>query len=155
MATEPSNEPAQIFNIQRLYVRDLSLETPKSPEIFRKPWNPQIEIELNAKTNNLADDVYEVQIAITATAKIETEVAFLVEVQQAGIFTIKGFTESEVHHKLGVHCPTILFPYARELVSDLVTRASFPPLFLAHVNFEELYAQRMAQAAKEESKQTQ
>lgn len=133
---------APVFDIQRLYVAGASLETPNSPGVFRAKWNPDVQIDLNAKTDKLGDDVYQVQISITATAKLEDKVAFLVEVDQAGIFTIQGLTEPQLQHTLGAYCPNILFPYARELISDLVSRAGFPPLYLAPINFDALYAQQ-------------
>lgn len=133
------------FAIQRMYAKDLSLETPHSPFIFQEEWRPKIDVQLNAATQKLADDVYEVKLSITVTAHLEDKVAFLAEAHQAGVFSIKQLPEAQLNRMLGSFCPNILFPFARELVSDLITRAGFPPLYLAPINFDALYDQQMAQ----------
>lgn len=138
------------FTIQRIYVKDLSLETPHSPLIFQKEWHPKTDVQLNASTQKLSEDldVFEVKLSITVTTLIEEQVAFLAEAHQAGIFTIANFPEAQLHRMLGSYCPNILFPFARELLSDLVVRAGFPPLYLAPINFDALYEQQIAQQQK-------
>ena len=131
------------FAIQRLYVKDLSLETPNTPKIFLKQWEPQLHMDLATDANLVLEEgVREVVLTVTVTVKIKEEVAFLVEVKQAGIFSLKGFTDDQLKHMLGSFCPNILYPYAREVVSDAVMRAGFPQLYLAPVNFDALYDQQ-------------
>ena len=147
MAEEATTQEqaAPQFNIQRVYTKDLSFETPNSPAIFQKEWNPEVKLDLDTKSNKLADDVYEVVLSLTVTAKVGEETAFLCEVQQAGIFSIAGLTEPQLAHSLGAYCPNILFPYARETVGSLVGRGTFPQLNLAPVNFDALFAQYVQQ----------
>ena len=130
------------FAIQKIYTKDISFEIPNSPAIFKQQWQPQINIDLNTNGSTLEDSVYEVVLSLTVTASMEEKTSFLVEVQQAGIFTIKGISESDLPVMLGSFCPNILFPYAREAVSDLVAKGGFPQLLLAPVNFDALYAQQ-------------
>lgn len=136
-------ENGQQFAIQRIYVKDLSFETPNSPAVFREQWQPEVNVELNTSGNPLDEGVYEVVLSLTVSAKLGEQTAYLAEVQQAGVFTIGGFDEQELNHMLGSFCPGTLFPYAREVVSDLVNRGSFPQLLLAPVNFDALYAQHL------------
>ena len=134
------------FAIQRVYVKDLSLEAPNTPEIFLEQWEPELNMDLGTNANKVLEDgVREVVLSVTVTVKIKGKVAFLAEVKQAGIFSLKGFAEDQIHHMLGSFCPNILYPYAREAVTDLVTRAGFPQLYLAPVNFEALYEQHQKQ----------
>ncbi|NVK42006.1 MAG: protein-export chaperone SecB [Oceanospirillaceae bacterium] len=135
------------FSVQRIYLKDASFEAPSTPVIFTKQWKPEINLDLNTRTKNLGENHYEVVITLTVTAKVEGENAFLIEVQQAGIFLIAGLGEAELNHTLGAFCPNMLFPYARESVDSLAIKGSFPALMLAPVNFEALYAQRMQQQA--------
>ena len=135
----------QQFALQRIYVKDLSFESPQTPTVFKKEWKPQVNLELNTKNNKLEDDHYEVVLTLTITAKIADEVAFLVELQQAGIFMVKNVPEAQLRQILGAMCPNILFPYAREAVDNTVLRGSFPPLMLAPVNFDALYQQALLQ----------
>lgn len=130
------------FAIQRIYVKDISYEAPNAPDVFQNEWVPQVDLNLNTESKKLADDVYEVTIKVTATVKTKDTTAFLVEVHQGGIFTIKGFNEEQLGPMLGSFCPNILFPYARELVSETVNRGSFPPLYLAPINFDAFYQQQ-------------
>lgn len=132
------------FSLQRIYVRDVSFEAPKSPEIFRHEWSPSVALDLNTKQKSLEADFYEVVLTLSVTVKTGEEVAFIAEVQQAGIFLIMGLDEQAMRHTLGAFCPNILFPYAREALDSLVTRGSFPALMLAPVNFDALYAQELA-----------
>lgn len=142
MAEVANNEQqAPQFNIQRVYIKDVSFETPNSPAVFQKEWTPEVKLDLDTRSAKLADDVYEVILSLTVTAQNGEETAFLCEVQQAGIFTISGLTEPQMAHSLGAFCPNVLFPYAREVVSSLVSRGTFPQLNLAPVNFDALFAQ--------------
>ncbi len=138
-------EPQQIeFNIQRIYVKDISFECPNSPEIFKKEWAPEVSMDIDTKSAKLEDGVYDVVLTLTTTAKIGDDVAFLCEVQQAGIFSIGQLEGAQLAHCLNAFCPNILFPYAREAVSSLVTRGTFPQLNLAPVNFDALFQQAVA-----------
>ncbi|WP_298773443.1 protein-export chaperone SecB [uncultured Shewanella sp.] len=141
------------FNIQRIYTKDISFETPNSPAVFQKEWSPEVKLDLDTRTEKLADDVYEVVLSLTVTAKNVDETAFLCEVQQAGIFSITGLTEPQLAHSLGAYCPNVLFPYARETVGSLVGRGTFPQLNLAPVNFDALFAQHMQQQQEAQSQQ--
>ena len=160
MAEEVAQNEAQApqFNIQRIYTKDLSFETPNSPAVFQKEWNPEVKLDLDTRSAKLSDDTFEVVLSLTVTATNGDETAFLCEVQQAGIFSITGLTEPQLAHSLGAYCPNVLFPYARELVGNLVNRGTFPQLNLAPVNFDALFAQYvqqrqadMQQAASEEA----
>lgn len=151
--TQDQQEPQ--FAIQRVYLRDASFESPKSPDIFLKEWKPAINLELNTRQNSLENDVYEVVLTLSATAKVGDEVAFIAEVQQAGIFLIKGLDNENISHMLGAFCPNILFPYARETLDSLVVKGSFPALMLAPVNFDALYAQELERMKQEGSIQKQ
>jgi len=147
MAEAVANNEASApqFNIQRVYTKDLSFETPNSPAVFQKEWNPEVKLDLDTRSAKLSDDTYEVVLSLTVTAKNGDETAFLCEVQQAGIFSIVGLTEPQLAHSLGAYCPNVLFPYARETVSGLVARGTFPQLNLAPVNFDALFAQYVQQ----------
>lgn len=139
------------FAIQRIYVKDLSFEAPSVPAIFQQQWKPELNLQIQANTVPLENNTHEVSLALTVTVKNGENVAFLVEVKQAGIFTVKEFPEDQTHAILGSVCPSILFPYAREVVSDIVTRGGFPQLVLAPVNFDALYAQHLEQQGQAKS----
>ena len=141
----PEGQQGPIFNIQRIYVKDLSFETPSSPGIFKSEWKPEVNVDLNTKTDKVEDDIFEVVLHLTVTVKLGDKTAFLIEAHQAGIFTVKGFPEEQHNHVLGSLCPGILYPYARETISDVVTRGGFPQLLLAPVNFDALYFQHLEQ----------
>ncbi|MFJ4144525.1 protein-export chaperone SecB [Pseudomonas sp. NPDC089734] len=138
-----NEENAPQFSLQRIYVRDLSFEAPKSPAIFRQEWTPSVSLDLNTRQKSLEGDFYEVVLTLSVTVNNGDEVAFIVEVQQAGIFLIKGLDDASLSHTLGAFCPNILFPYAREAIDNLVVRGSFPALMLSPVNFDALYAQEL------------
>jgi preprotein translocase subunit SecB len=138
-----SNEEAPQFSLQRIYVRDLSFEAPKSPAIFRQEWTPSVSLDLNTRQKQLEGDFFEVVLTLSVEVKNGEEIAFIAEVQQAGIFLIKGLDAASMSHTLGAFCPNILFPYARETIDSLVVRGSFPALMLAPVNFDALYAQEL------------
>lgn len=146
-----TNEAAQgqepQFAIQRIYMKDVSFETPNSPAIFQVEWKPDVQLDLDTKSTKLADDTYEVVLSLTVTVKVEEQTAFLAEVQQAGIFTIGNMPEPQLAHAIGAFCPNTLFPYARESIASLVNRGSFPQLNLAPVNFDALFASYMQQRA--------
>ncbi|GAA6134667.1 protein-export chaperone SecB [Oceaniserpentilla sp. 4NH20-0058] len=137
------------FAIQRIFTKDVSFESPNSPEIFRGQWKPQVNMDLNTRSNKLDENIYEVVLTITVTAKNEDKTAFLAEVQQGGIFQIDGLEGPALHQTLGAFCPNLLFPYAREAVDGLVTKGSFPALMLAPVNFEAIYAQNLQKKQEE------
>ncbi|MCF1428664.1 MAG: protein-export chaperone SecB [Shewanella sp.] len=142
-------QQAPQFNIQRIFTKDVSFETPNSPAVFQKEWTPEVKLDLDTRSNKLAEDVYEVILSLTVTAQNGGETAFLCEVQQAGIFSISGLSEPQLAHSLGAYCPNILFPYARELVGSLVNRGTFPQLNLAPVNFDALFGQYVQQRQTE------
>jgi preprotein translocase subunit SecB len=150
---QDQQENPRNFAIQRIYTKDVSFETPNSPAIFTEQLQPQSDLDLNSRVNALGDDHYEIVLSVTVTTKSEDKVAFLVEVQQAGIFLIKGFEQNEMGPMVGAYCPNILFPYAREVVSDLVNKGSFPQLVLAPVNFDLIYAQQMQKLQQEQAAQ--
>ena len=152
--SENAQENEKQFVIQRVYVKDISFETPKSPALFTQQWEPEVNVELHTDINGVTEGVFEVIINLTVTAKLKDEVAYLAEVKQAGIFTVKGFDEAELGQMLHSFCPNILFPYAREVVSDLVNRGSFPQLVLAPINFDALYAQHLQKQQQEQGDTT-
>ncbi len=145
----PAAAPEAQFKLQRIYCKDISFETPNSPSMFLGEWKPQMDLQLNTEMKKLDDDNYEVVLTVTVTVKSGDKTAFLAEVQQGGIFNISGVPEEQMNPVIGITCPNILFPYAREVVSDLVNRGSFPQLLLAPVNFEAIYAQQAQQAQKQ------
>lgn len=138
------------FGIQRIYVKDLSYEAPNAPQIFRETWSPKVEIDLQSKFVRLEESVYEVTLTVTSTVKINEKVAFLAEVQQAGIFTIRNFPDDQLQHLLGSFCPSVIFPYARESITDLVTRGGFPQLYLAPINFDAIYQQKLSKQQQDQ-----
>lgn len=141
---EQSSENAEPqFSIEKIYLKDVSFESPAAPAIFTDDWSPEINMELNSQANPIEKDFYEVELNITVTAKNNETTGFLVEVKQCGIFSISGMDEANLNGMLGSFCPNILFPYAREAISDLVSKGGFPQLLLAPVNFDSLYAQHM------------
>lgn len=149
-AAAAQEEPQSQFSLQRIYIKDLSFEAPKSPEVFRQEWAPEVEMQLNTRQRNLDQDFYESVLTITVTAHNAGEVAYIAEVQQAGIFLIQGIEQAALGHALGAFCPSLLFPYARETLDSLVVRGSFPALMLAPVNFDALYAQQLEQLQQEQ-----
>jgi preprotein translocase subunit SecB len=143
---EQNEQP--VFGIEKLYVKDLSLEVPNAPQIYLEREAPQVEIQLGTSGSGVGDDAYEVVLTVTVTAKLEDKTVFLVEVGQAGIFRIANVPNEQIEPLVAVACPNILFPYAREAVSDAVTRAGFQPIVLQPVNFEAMYMQRLQQQAQ-------
>ncbi|KKO49643.1 preprotein translocase subunit SecB [Arsukibacterium sp. MJ3] len=140
VATEQQSQGLQ-FAIQRIFVKDISFEAPNAPAIFRKEWKPEVKLDLDTRSEKVEEGVYQVVLSLTVTTTVGEETAFLCEVQQAGIFSIGELEEAQMAHMLAAFCPNILFPYAREAVSSLVNRGTFPQLNLAPVNFDALFAQ--------------
>lgn len=137
------------FALQRIYVKDSSFESPRSPAVFQGQWAPKISFNLGSKSARVSEGVFEVVLTITVEAKIEENAAFLAEVHQAGIFTCNGLTDADLEQVLSAVCPNILFPYAREAIDSMIVKGSFPPVNLAPVNFDALYAQSKQQQAAE------
>ena len=140
-----SEQQQPIFVIEKIYVKDLSLEIPNAPNIFLERDTPEINLQLGTKHQGVGEGLYEVLLTVTVTAKIKDKIMFLVEAQQAGIFRIRNIPNEEIDPVLGIGCPNILFPYLREVVSDIATRAGFPPVILNPVNFEAIYQQKRAE----------
>lgn len=140
----------QSFGIHKIYTKDISFESPNTLEMFQmEEWKPQVHLDLHTKTEAADDDMHEVVLTLTVTAKAENgKVAFLAEVKQAGLFYLVGFPKEELKHMLGSFCPSILFPYGREVISNLVSRGGFPPLYLAPINFDMLYQHHLEQEGK-------
>lgn len=136
-----SSDQQQVFEIQKIFQKDISFEAPNSPQIFTQEWKPDTNVQITTGAKKLEENVQEVVLNITVTTKSSDKTAYLVEIQQAGIFTMKGFAEQQLGHLLGSYCPNILFPFARELVAELIAKGGFPHLLLAPVNFDALYAQ--------------
>jgi preprotein translocase subunit SecB len=134
-----------IFNIEKIYVKDLSVEVPNSPQIFLLREAPQVDIEIQTREQKIDDGIYEVVITVTTTAHVGEKTFFLAEASQAGVFQLRNIPEAEIAPILGIGCPNILFPYVRETISDLVARAGFPPVVLAPVNFEPIYQAKLKQ----------
>lgn len=151
-ATAEQNHPE--FAIQRVYVKDLSFEAPQSPAIFQQEWKPDLNLQIQTQTAQLTDGVHEVILKLTVTAKSSEKTAFLIEIHQAGIFTIKSFAQDQLAAVLATACPNILFPYAREAISDLASRGTFPPLYLAPINFDALYMQHLEQQKQNTDKKS-
>ena len=146
-AAQGNNQP--VFNMDKIYVKDLSLEIPHAPQIFLERENPQIEVQLHTAAASVDAGVFEVTVTATVTAKVGDKVMFLIEVKEAGIFTVRNLPEAEMEPVLAVMCPNILFPYLREVVSDVAVRAGFAPVMLNPINFDVLYQQQQqADAAK-------
>ncbi|WP_028080910.1 protein-export chaperone SecB [Solimonas soli] len=133
--------------LQKIYVKDASLEVPLAPQIFTRQWQPTLDVQVNTDAKPLEGDALQVVLAVTVTAKLGEDVAFLVEAQQAGIFTVRGFTLAEEKAAVAAaYCPNLLFPFARETIADLVQRAGFPQLLLQPINFDALYLEHLQRA---------
>jgi preprotein translocase subunit SecB len=133
------------FQIEKIYAKDVSLEIPNAPQVFVEQVQPQLEVQIGSEVNNFADGLYEVTVSATVTAKAGERTVFLAEAVQAGIFSLRNVPAQELDPLLGIGCPTIVFPYLRETISDLVVRGGFPPVLLSPVSFEALYMQRLQQ----------
>lgn len=147
VAQEQTQQPG--FSIEKIYVKDVSLEIPHAPQIFTDRTQPQVSIELSNLAQQVEENVFEVAIKVTVTSKIADKTVFLVEVTQAGIFQVRNVPAENIEMIVGITCPNILFPYLRETVSDLVVRAGFQPVLLNPINFEALFAQQKQQEAEQ------
>jgi preprotein translocase subunit SecB len=146
-AAAPEQNQAQL-NLQRIYVKDVSFEAPGAPQIFQQQGQPNVELNLAQRVAALGTDVYEVVLSVTATCRVEDKTAYLAEVQQAGIFGLSGFDAQGRDAVLATYCPNVLFPYARQVISELVQNGGFPPFFLQPINFDALYAEQMRRRAE-------
>ena len=147
--TEAAQNTQPVFSIEKVYVKDISLEIPNAPAIFLERDQPQVDIQLHHNSTGVEDGVYQTTLTVTVTAKVKDKTMFLVEVGQAGVFVCRNIPAAELEAVLAIACPNILFPYVRETVSDVIVRAGFPPVLLAPVNFEAIYqAQRQPQPAQ-------
>ncbi len=154
MSDEDKQAGAQqqaVFSIEKLYVKDLSLEIPNAPKIFLEQGQPQVDVQLSTQSQPLENSLYETALSVTVTAKLGDRTMFLVEAVQAGIFQIRNVPQQDMDPVLGIACPNILFPYVREVISDVVSRSGFPPVILSPVNFEALYRQRQQQAQQQQA----
>ncbi|MFW2371699.1 MAG: protein-export chaperone SecB [Gammaproteobacteria bacterium] len=147
--SDQENEQQQ-FNIQKIYLKDMSFESPNAPEVFQDgEWKPEVSVQLNTETKTLAEGVHEVILTVEVTAKHGDKTAFLVEVKQAGVFQMANIPNEQMGAMLGAYCPEILFPFVREAISDLVSKGGFPQLLLNPVNFNALYMQHLQQQQQE------
>ena len=144
-----AEQQQQQFAVQRLYVKDVSFEAPQGAAVFTKQWQPEVQVDLNTKNSKVADDQYEVVLTVTITAKLEGEVAFLIEAQQAGLFLVKGLDEEQLRRALGIMSPNLLFPYVREVIDSMAIKGGFPAIGLQPVNFEALFMQAQQQAQQQ------
>jgi preprotein translocase subunit SecB len=148
MTADNTQQPQQEFAIQRIYLKDLSFESPAAPHVFLEAWKPELSMDLNTATNHLGDDNHEVVLTVSVTVKIGEKTVFVVEVKQAGIFTAKGFDQKEeLPAMLGSFCPNVLYPYARQIITYAVMEGGFPQLYIAPVNFDAMYQQHKMQEA--------
>jgi preprotein translocase subunit SecB len=139
------------FSVEKIYVKDVSYEAPSAPQVFGEQGQPNLEMNLNPRVQRVGESLFEVELGVTLTCKLGDKTVYLVEVRQAGLFGLNGFDEPTLDAMLGAHCPSILYPYARQIVSDMISAGGFPPFVLQPINFEGMYAdglrQRQAQAA--------
>ena len=148
-APDQASAPQPSFQIVKLYVKDISLEVPNAPQVFMEAESPQLEIQVRNEAMQFADGLFDVTVSVTVTARAGEKTVFLVEAAQSGIFSVNGIPQADLEPLLAIACPTILYPYAREAISDLVTRAGFPAVVLQPVSFEQMYMERRQQAASE------
>jgi len=146
VAQEPQG---QHFSVQKLYIKDMSFESPSAPAIFNEQGQPELKMNLTQRVSTLGEEIYEVVLSVTVTCKLGEKTAYLAEVQQAGVFGIRGFEQEQLQATLGAYCPTILFPYARQQISELVNHGGFQPLLLQPVNFDQLYAEQVRKRIQE------
>jgi preprotein translocase subunit SecB len=136
------------FQVEKIYVKDLSLEVPNAPQVFMQGEAPQLEVQMGQQSAQFSDGLYDVVLTVTVTARIGDKTVFLAEVAQSGIFSVRGIPAADLEPLLAIACPNILYPYAREAIADLITRAGFPAVVLQPVSFEHMYMQRQQQAAE-------
>ena len=149
MSETDNTEAEQQFGLQKIYLKDMSFESPEAPQVFTRDWAPEVEVQLQVAHQPLDELTWEVELQVTATAKVEEQVVYLVEIKQAGVFTLQNIPEDHVGQLLGSYCPNLLFPFAREAVSDLVAKGGFPQLLLAPINFDALYMQQLEQQGEQ------
>jgi preprotein translocase subunit SecB len=152
-APEAQQGQGPAFSVEKIYVKDVSFEVPNAPQVFSEQAQPQLQLNLNQRVQRLGDNAYEVVLGITLTCKVEEKSMYLAEVQQAGIFGVRGFDARTLDAMLGIQCPNVLYPYARQLISDLVQSGGFPPFFLQPINFDALYAEGLRQRAAQQEGQ--
>ena len=145
-ASSTEEKQAARFVIQKIYTKDVSFESPNSPDIFREEWKPQLDLQLGNEYRRIDEENHEIILSVTVTAKVGDKTAFLVEVKQAGIFSLTGYSDEEMGPLVGSYCPNTLFPFVREVVSDVVTKGGFPQLVLSPVNFDAMYMHQKEQA---------
>lgn len=148
-AAGAASEPQQpVFRIQRVYLKDVSFESPQTPKVFvgNTNWKPNVQLHLNTESSRLENDLFECVLVVTVTVSVDEETVYLCEVKQAGLFTIKGFPDADLGKMVGSFCPNVLFPFAREEIGSLVQKGGFPQLLLDPVNFDALYAQHVQKA---------
>lgn len=146
--------PEQQFAVQKIYLKDVSFESPNSPQVFNEgEWKPEINVQINTSNSNVTEGLYEVVLNITVTATQDNKTAFLAELKQAGLFAMSGFSDENIGGMLGAYCPETLFPFAREALAELIAKGGFPQLLLAPVNFNALYAQHLQQQQTAEAGQ--
>lgn len=154
-ATTTEQQPQAAFQIQRIYLKDASLEQPNSPAILLEPVQPSVDIQIGIQATPITEGYYEVAVTATVQTKVEDKTLFLVEAKQAGIFEIRGFPEDQMGGIIGIACPQIIYPYLRGNVADLISRAGFPPVHLAEINFQSMYEQQQAAQLAEQNQQLQ
>lgn len=139
------------FQLQRIYIKDVSFESPNAPEVFRQEWKPEVNLEVNSGAQQVDPDIFEVVMKVTVTVKNQQKTAFIAEVQQAGLFLVKGFENLQMQHLLKGVAPNTLFPYAREAITDLVTRGTFPQFLLQPINFEAAFIENLRRQQEQEA----
>ncbi len=144
-----TEKEAARFVIQKIYTKDISFETPNTPDIFREEWKPTLDLQLGNEYKRIDEDNHEITLTVTVTAKVGDKVAFLAEVKQSGVFSLTGYSDQEMGPLVGSYCPNTLFPFAREVISDIVIKGGFPQLVLAPVNFDALYMNQIEQAKQQ------
>ena len=149
-AANGAGENTAQLSLQKVYIKDASFEVPGAPAIFQEQGQPQVQLNLSQQVGTLAENVYEVVLTVTVTCKLAEKTAYLAEVQQAGVFGLVGFDETTLEIMLGTHCPNALYPYARQVISDLIQAGGFPPFLLQPLNFESLFAEGMRQRAEQQ-----
>jgi preprotein translocase subunit SecB len=149
-ATDAAETSGPAFTVEKLYVKDVSFEVPGAPAVFNESAQPQLQMNLNQSVQRLNDNAYEVVLGITLTCTANDKSLYLVEVKQAGVFGLTGFDAQTLDAMLGTHCPNVLYPYARQLISELIQAGGFPPFFLQPINFDALYAEGLRQRAQQQ-----
>ena len=150
VANDAAENNGPTFAVEKIYVKDVSFEAPGAPQVFTEQGQPNLEMNLNQRVQRVADNLFEVELGVTLSCKLAEKTIYLVEVRQAGLFGLGGFDDQTLDGMLGVHCPNILYPYARQAVSDLITAGGFPPFLLQPINFEALYAEGIRQRAAQQ-----